>query len=78
MIVEIENLASSAVSFGGRAVGVDFHRATIVVNSFAPVADFAVSIAEEIVSASAAVLIVELGNALRERADGIVDLAVGD
>lgn len=78
MIVEIENLASSAVSFGGRAVRVDFHRATIVVNSLAPVADFAVSIAEEIVSASAAVLIVELGNALRERADGIVDLAVGD
>lgn len=78
MIVEIENLASSAVSFGSRAVRVDFHRATIVVNSLAPVADFAVSIAEEIVSASAAVLIVELGNALRERADGIVDLAVGD
>ena len=78
MIVEIENFASAAVCFGGRTIGVEFHRAAIVVDSLAPVADFAVSIAEEIVSASAAVLIVELGNALRERADGIVDLAVGD
>ena len=79
MIVEIENLASSAVSFGGRAVRVDFHRATIVVNSLAPVAEFAVGIAEEIESASTAVgVAAESRNSLREGADGIVDLAVGD
>ena len=79
MIVEIENFASAAVSFGGRAIGVELHRAAIVVNSVAPVAEFAVGIAEEIESASTAVgVAAESRNSLREGADGIVDLAVGD
>lgn len=78
MIVEIENFASAAVCFGGRAIGVEFHRAAIVVNSVAPVAEFAVGIAEEIESASTAVVVAESRNSLREGADGIVDLAVGD
>ena len=79
MIVEIENFASAAVCFGGRAIGVEFHRAAIVVNSVAPVAEFAVGIAEEIKSLSASGdVVVESRNSLREGADGIVDLAVGD
>ena len=78
MIVEIENFASAAVCFGGRAIGVEFHRAAIVVDSLAPVAEFAVGIAEEIESASTAVVVAESRNSLREGADGIVDLAVGD
>ena len=78
MIVEIKYFASAAVCFGGRAIGVEFHRAAIVVNSVAPVAEFAVGIAEEIESASTAVVVVESRNSLREGADGIVDLAVGD
>ena len=79
MIVEIENFASAAVCFGGRAIGVEFHRAAIVVNSVAPVAEFAVGIAEEVESASASGdVVVESRNSLREGADGIVDLAVGE
>ena len=79
MIVEIKYFASAAVCFGGRAIGVEFHRAAIVVNSVAPVAEFAVGIAEEIESASTAVgVAAESRNSLREGADGIVDLAVGD
>ena len=79
MIVEIENFASAAVSFGGRAIGGEFHRAAIVVNSVAPVAEFAVGIAEEVESLSASGdVVVESRNSLREGADGIVDLAVGD
>lgn len=78
MIVEIKYFASAAVCFGGRAIGVEFHRAAIVVNSVAPVAEFAVGIAEEIESASTAVVVAESRNSLREGADGIVDLAVGD
>lgn len=78
MIVEIKYFASAAVCFGGRAIGVEFHRAAIVVNSLAPVAEFAVGIAEEIESASTAVVVAESRNSLREGADGIVDLAVGD
>lgn len=79
MIVEIKYFASAAVCFGGRAIGVEFHRAAIVVDSLAPVAEFAVGIAEEIESLSASGdVLVESRNSLREGADGIVDLAVGD
>ena len=79
MIVEIENFASAAVSIGGRAIGDEFHRAAIVVNSVAPVAEFAVGIAEEVERFSASGdVVVESRNSLREGADGIVDLAVGD
>ena len=79
MIVEIKYFASAAVCFGGRAIGVEFHRAAIVVNSVAPVTEFAVGIAEEVESASASGdVVVESRNSLREGADGIVDLAVGD
>ena len=79
MIVEIENFDGAAISLGGRAVGGEFGRVAVIADGVAPVAEFAVGIAEEIESASTTVGVVfESRNSLREGADGIVDLAVGD
>ena len=57
MIVEIENFDGAAIGLGGRAVGGEFGRVAVIADGVAPVAEFAVGIAKQIVGVGALIIV---------------------